>query len=117
MRRALPLTALVLGCTLLSSGIHAQNDRFAYAITDLSKEGAGWNALRRIDLQTGISSQVLLNGIDAQVALFDASSKKQISTKPDAQYGLLLQSPFGTGVAAAAYDKKHNRLYFTPMFV
>jgi hypothetical protein len=29
----------------------------------------------------------------------------------------MLQSPFATGVAAAAYDKKHSRLYFTPMFV
>jgi hypothetical protein len=29
----------------------------------------------------------------------------------------MLNTPFGTGVAAAAYDKRHNRLYFTPMFV
>src|SRR6476661_515774 len=117
MRRALPLAIFTLGCTLIHSFVHAQNDRFAYAITDLSKDGAGWNALRRIDLQTGISSQVLLNGTDAQLAVFDAHSRRQLTLQPDARYGTMMQSPFGTGVAAAAYDKKHNRLYFTPMFV
>jgi hypothetical protein len=35
----------------------------------------------------------------------------------DAQYGNSLQAPFSTGVAAMAYDKKNNRLYFTPMFI
>jgi len=52
MRRALLFAALT-ATVFTSSTLHAQNDRFAYAITDLSKEGAGWNALRRIDLQTG----------------------------------------------------------------
>src|SRR5436189_2828650 len=28
-----------------------------------------------------------------------------------------MQAPFSTGVAAMAYDKKNNRLYFTPMFI
>ena len=39
------------------------------------------------------------------------------STSRMPRYGNILQAPFATGVAAAAYDKKHNRLYFTPMFV
>jgi len=47
MRRALLFTALATS-VLASSTVHAQNDRFAYAITDLSKEGAGWNALRKL---------------------------------------------------------------------
>jgi hypothetical protein len=28
-----------------------------------------------------------------------------------------MHAPFSTGVAAAAYDRKHNRLYYTPMFI
>jgi hypothetical protein len=116
MRRALPFA--VLSATLLiSSGLWAQNDHFAYAITDVSKEGAGWNSLRRIDLQTGQYSDILLNGTNNKTIVFDALSKKQLTLQPDAKYGTMLQSPFATGVAAAAYDKKHNRLYFTPMFV
>lgn len=116
MRRALPFAVL---CPLLitTSLSHAQNDRFAYAITDLTKEGTSWNALRRIDLQTGRYSDVLLNGTDAKTIVYDAASKKQLVQQADAKYGTMLQSPFATGVAAAAYDRKHNRLYFTPMFV
>ncbi len=116
MRRALLFTALATS-VFASSTLHAQNDRFAYAITDLSKEGAGWNALRKIDLQTGQYSDVLLNGTSDKMMVYDAASKKQLTQKADARYGTMLQSPFATGVAAAAYDKKHNRLYFTPMFV
>lgn len=116
MRRVLPLT--LLSATLAVSNLYAQNDRFAYAITDATKETAGgWNTLRRIDLQTGQYSDVLLNGLDDKTAVYSASTKKQLSLQPDARYGTIMQSPFATGVAAAAYDKKHNRLYFTPMFV
>jgi hypothetical protein len=116
MRRALPFTVLSASF-FIATTICAQNDRFAYAITDLSKDGAGWNALRKIDLQTGQYSDILLNGASDKTIVFDAVSKKQLALQPDAKYGTMLQSPFATGVAAAAYDKKHNRLYFTPMFV
>lgn len=118
MRRALPLTILSTALALISTfTLFAQNDRFAYAITDISKDGAGWNALRKLDLQTGQYSDILLNGTDQQLSVYDAASKKQLTLQMDARYGNLLQIPFSTGVAAAAYDKKHNRLYFTPMFV
>jgi len=116
MRRALLFAALA-AAVFTSSTIYAQNDHFAYAITDLSKEGAGWNALRKIDLQTGQYSDVLLNGTSDKLIVYDAVSKKQLTQSADARYGTMLHSPFATGVAAAAYDKKHNRLYFTPMFV
>jgi hypothetical protein len=117
MRRALPSAFLSAALTLVATAnLHAQNDRFAYAITDLTKEGTGWNALRKLDLQTGQYSDVLINGTDAKLAVYDASSKKQLSLQPDAKWGNLIQTPFSTGVAAAAYDKRHNRLYFTPMF-
>lgn len=116
MRRALQFAALA-AIVFTSSTLRAQNDRFAYAITDLSKEGMGWNALRKIDLQTGQYSNVLLNGTDSKMVVYDAVSKKQLLQQTDARYGTTLQSPFATGVAAAAYDKKHGRLYFTPMFV
>src|SRR5438067_2534469 len=117
MRRALPFAFLSAVLTLaVAANLYAQ-DRFAYAITDVTKEGAGWNVLRRLDLETGQYSDVLINGTDAKTAVYDASSKKQLSLQPDAKWGNLLQTPFSTGVAAAAYDKAHNRLYYTPMFV
>jgi hypothetical protein len=114
MRKAFVFSA---ACILIISDLKAQHDRFAYAITDLSKQGAGWNALRRLDLQTGQYSDILLNGTDQKSAIYDAASGKQLAQQTDAKYGTILQIPFATGVAAAAYDKRHNRLYFTPMFI
>lgn len=117
MRRALPFAFAATALAFVTANLHAQTDRFAYAITDATKDGAGWNVLRKLDLQTGTYGNVLLNGTDGKAAVYDASSKKQLALQPDAKWGGLLNMPFSTGVAAAAYDKAHNRLYFTPMFV
>ena len=117
MRRRLPFLAVLANLFIFSLTLHAQSDRFAYAITDLTKDGIGWNALRKLDLQTGQYSEVLINGTDAARKAFDAVSKKELSAKPDPKWGTLFQAPFTTGVAAAAYDRRHNRLYYTPMFV
>lgn len=118
MRRALlPAFLLASFALTIPPGLRAQNDRFAFAITDASKEGSGWNVLRKLDLKTGQYSEILLNGTDQTITAFDASTRKQVLQVKDPQYGNILQVPFSTGVAAAAYDRKHNRLYFTPMFV
>lgn len=118
MRRILLHTSLQAFLFLSTYTItSAQNDRFAYAITDVTKDGNSWNVLRRLDLQTGEYSNILFTGNDLRVNSFDAASKKQITPALDPKYGNLLQAPFSTGVAAAAYDRKHDRLYFTPMFV
>lgn len=115
MRKILPLLVLSLFSSLFAI---CQNDRFAFAITDVNKEGANWSFLRKIDLKTGAFSDVILNGTDATPLAFDAATKKQL-TEPlkDARYGITANAAFGTGVAAIALDKKNNRLYYTPMFI
>ena len=117
MRKSLLSATLLLGTISLTSVIYGQNDRFAFAITDLQQTGAGWNALRKLDLKTGEFTSVLLNGSDAGVTAYDANSRKQWKAIPDIKFGDYMQAPFSTGVAAMAYDKKNNRLYFTPMFI
>jgi len=117
MRKNLLFPALLLGTLSLTSITNAQNDRFAFAITDLQSTGSGWNALRKLDLKSGEFSQVLLNGTDASVRAYDMSSRKEWKAIADAKFGNYMQTPFSTGVAAMAYDKKNNRLYFTPMFI
>ncbi|HLF46193.1 MAG TPA: T9SS type A sorting domain-containing protein [Chitinophagaceae bacterium] len=97
--------------------IQAQHDRFVYAITDLQQAGSGWNALRKLDLKSGEYSPVLLNGTDATVPIYDATTRNAFKVAPDLRYGNIMQTPFNTGVAAMAYDKKNNRIYFTPMFI
>jgi len=117
MKRHLPLS--LLSFFLCMAGlVSAQSDRFAYAITDINKEGANWSFLRRMDLATGSFSDVLLSGNDATQLNFDAVTKKQLTAAlKDERLGKLANAAFATGVAAIAYDKKNNRLYYTPMFL
>lgn len=108
------LAAVVLS---LTGNAFAQNDRFAYVISDATKEGSSWSSLRKLDFTTGQYTDVFLNGRDAKTVVYDATSRKELKQAPDARYGTLFQAPFSTGVAAAAYDRDRNRLYFTPMFI
>jgi len=117
MKISLPLS--LISAAILSSGIaQAQQDKFAYAVTDVNKDGASWSFLRKLDLSTGAFSDVLLNGNDATQMAFDASSKKQMTVPlKDDRYGTAANAAFGTGVAAIAYDKKNKRIYYTPMLL
>lgn len=117
MRKSLRYVSVMTGFFLLTQLTQAQNDRFAFAITDLQQTGSGWNALRRLDLKTGQYSDVLLNGTDAALTVFDAITKKPFIQPADARIAANTNAPFTTGVAAMAYDKRNNRLYFTPMFI
>jgi Secretion system C-terminal sorting domain len=117
MRKVLPFASLLLGMLSSTSGAQAQYDRFAYAITDVKNENANWNFLRKLNLQTGEYSPVLLQGNDASLLAYDALTKKQFSAPlNDERYGKTINAAFATGVAAMAFDKKNNRLYYTPMF-
>ncbi|MBL7741778.1 MAG: T9SS type A sorting domain-containing protein [Chitinophagaceae bacterium] len=118
MRRNLRMTSLLTGTLFLTTSLLAQTDRFAYAVTDVVKEGANWSFLRKVDLQTGAYSEVLLSGNDMSKLAYDAATKKQMTTPvTDARFGNLANAAFGTGVAAMAFDKKNNRLYYTPMLI
>jgi hypothetical protein len=115
MRKSLLLTFL---SSILISSVYGQKDRFAYVVTDVSKEGINWSTLRKIDLQNNSFSDILLNGNDQKQLAFDAASKKQMTAPlTDPRYGTVANAAFGTGVAAIAFDKKNNRLYYTPMFI
>ncbi len=93
-----------------------KKDRFAYAVTDLKGDGAGWNALRMLNTQTGEYSEILLNGTEVKTVAYDAQSKKPVSELTNASQ-FAGQAVFNTGVAAIAYDRRNQRLYFTPMFI
>lgn len=115
MRKSLPLLSLL---TISSLAIQAQQtDRFAYAVTDV-RQGANWSFLRQLNLQTGQFSDVLLNGSDFKQVAYDAATKKEITSFTDVKgMGFNTQPAFSSGVAAMAFDKQHNRLYYTPMFI
>lgn len=115
MQKRLLTTTLLIGALGMAAVANAQNSGFAYAITDLQATGKDWNALRKLDLRTGEFSDVLFNGADARNQAYDATTKKAWTAF--GKYAKEIQTPFGTGVAAAAYDNRTNRLYFTPMYI
>lgn len=119
MRKILLATSLFSGIILSTSFVNAQQaDRFAYAITDATGQNANWSFLRKLDLNTGEYSQVLFDGNNTQTLAWDATTKKQMTAPmQDARYGQLANAAFGTSVAAIAYDRVHDRIYYTPMFL
>lgn len=115
MRKSLLLFTTAILLISISSNAQ-QADRFAYAVTDAQQMGANWSFLRKLNLQTGEYSSILLSGNDASFLAYNASSKKQLSAPlTDSRYGQSINAAFGSGVAAIAYDRKNNRLYYTPM--
>ncbi len=103
--------------TIISSTITSQaQDRFAYVVSDVNQNTAGWTVLRKLNLQTGVYSDALFNGVDSKGVAYDAISKKQVANT-SAGVANYSPTPFSTGVAGIAYDKKNNRLYYTPMFI
>ena len=113
MRKNFYSLLLSSGFFLLTISVFAQ-DRFAYAITDANPNTASWTVLRKLNLQTGVYTDALLNGTNPKQVAYDAQTKKLIATNSVNANSSL---PFNTGVAAIAYDRKNNRLYFTPMFI
>lgn len=119
MKKSIPFLSLLMGFVLLTAPSHAQQpDRFAYSMTDVAPQGSNWSFLRKLDLQTGQYSPVLLSGTDASLLAYDAATKKQFAAPlNDVRYGTAVNAAFATGVAAMAYDKRNDRLYYTPMFI
>lgn len=119
MRIALPLLSLTTTIFFSYSSAQAQSaDRYTWAITDVQPGGSNWSSLRKLNLQTGEYSGVLLYGSNSGLTMYDAVSKKPIDPPlTDARFGNTIHAAFGTGVAAMAFDKKNNRLYYTPMLV
>ena len=119
MRKKLHCSFLLAGIFLLTTLVPAQQaDRFAYSMTDIKEQNGHWVYLRILNLETGSFSSSLMNGAaDKQVA-FDAFTKKQITNFTAVnKMGFPEQPAFSSGVAAMAYDSRHARLYYTPMFI
>jgi Secretion system C-terminal sorting domain len=118
MRKSIPCISLLLGTILLTTLSYSQqSDRFAYAMTDVQQQNGSWVYLRILNTETGTFSGSLLNGMADKQIVFDAFTKKQITDLGVNKMGFSEQPAFNSGVAALAYDSKHARLYYTPMFI
>jgi hypothetical protein len=108
---------------LLFNSARSQNDHFAYAVTAVNKGGSEWIALRKLDTRTGEFSNVLLNVQEKDQDLFDFTAYKEYANKKVTNSfsgtlpGLSPQPALSSSVAAIAYDRKSNRLYYAPMSI
>jgi hypothetical protein len=118
MRKGLLSVSLLTGAVLLTTLLSAQQaDKFAYSMTDVPNQNGNWVYLRILNTQTGVFSGTLLNGSAEQQIAYDALTKKPITDLGLNKMGFSQQPAFSSGVAAIAYDSKHARIYYTPMFI
>ena len=123
MRKSFFCRLAFLTMPLLFNSARSQNDHFAYAVTAVNKGGSEWIALRKLDTRTGEFSNILLNVQDKDQDLFDFAAFKEYANKKvtNSSSGSLAsfspQPALSSSVAAIAYDRKANRLYYAPMSI
>ena len=94
----------------ISFSLSAQNANKAYAITGQASGNFNWSDIREIDLSTGKVSTTIFEAGKTRFSLTSDGEKKLALGTNDAN-----SLPTQSMVAAAAYDKRHNKLFFTPM--
>ncbi len=113
----------ILIIPFIFNSARSQSDHFAYAVTAVNKGGSEWVALRKIDTRSGEFSNTLLNVQDKMVASYNFASYKlsanyEVSASANGANRNINPYPtVGSSVAAIAYDRKSNRLYYTLMNV
>jgi len=95
-----------------------KNQNKAFAITGSGKGSVEWANIEMIDLNTGEVIRSVFDNRQSSFTVFNARNGQAIPVRD--QKGNVsdpAKQPFSTFSAALAYDKKHNRLYYTPMFI
>jgi len=99
---------LLLSTTLISASLvsAAQDANRTFAITGDGNGDFMWMNIRQVDINTGKIVQDVYQRNKTAFVFADADTKKPVGTSAQ---------PTETMVAAAAYDKNQNKLFFTPM--
>ena len=90
----------------------------AYAITSEATACQVWTEVKLINMNTGEVVQNVFQSKVGDFSVYEARTGKAIKIKDEK--GVVTDNnklPFSTFSAACAYDKRHNRLYYTPMFI
>lgn len=112
--------------TLLTSSLIAfsfqagAQNAATFAITGDNNGGAGdfvWMNIRKVDVGSGKLLSTVYDRLHPQSQLLDADSKKPytVTAAFNGNNYTTTEHPTASYVAAAAYDKRHNKLFFTPM--
>jgi hypothetical protein len=100
----------------------AQDAGKTYAITGDGTGDYRWMNIRQVDITTGKVVQDIYQNNKTAFVLMDAATKAPVanqtfkfSNNGTASVAQMQDAPTLTMVAAAAYDKRHDKLFFTPM--
>lgn len=109
----------LLSIPLITTSIfgYSQDAGRTFAITGDGNGDYMWMNIRQVDLATGKVVKNLYDRTATPFQLIDASSKKPIeySAELNRNSWMAPQFPTATMVAAAAFDQRSNKLFFTPM--
>ncbi len=111
MNNKILLTGALMAGTLFAG---AQN-RMAYAVTGDGNKDFTWMNIRQVDLKTGLVTKTLFERNTTRFTMTDVNSKRVITSAPNENTYYSPEYPTGTFVAAAAFDKNTNKLFYTPM--
>jgi hypothetical protein len=109
----------LLSILIICSGVYvsAQQKDFAFAITGDGNKDFTWMNIRQVDLTTGKIVKTIFERSKSSYTLTDINSKKTVDQTSMVNENIFSSRnyPTSTFVAAAAYDKRSNKLFFTPM--
>ncbi len=104
----------LFSCTAFTFSQAQKQKGTAYAITSVEKGAAKWTEVRLVNLESGEELQSVFKSAAAAEIVSARTGKAVPLAGADAKKAAL-EKPFATNSAACAYDKKSNRLYYTPM--
>jgi len=130
-QRILPATVIAL-CTMLSVNAQQKKQTTAYAITSSEKGNYNWTDVKLIDFSTGSVTRSVFDSKQTNFTVYNARTGKEIKFTT-AQNATTANTGTATAVntattvntnlpvvslsAACAYDQRHNRLYYAPLFM
>jgi hypothetical protein len=118
MRYSFTITSMATCLLVVSTQLAAQqNQTTAYAITSSEKGNFNWTDVKQIDFTTGSVTRSVFDSKQTNFTVYSARTGKEI--KPVTQNGVTTNAsmPVASLAAACAYDQRHNRLYYAPLFM
>ncbi|MBK8711886.1 MAG: T9SS type A sorting domain-containing protein [Niastella sp.] len=102
---------------LFSLSLSAQKASKTYAITGDGNNDYLWMNIRQVDLNTGTVQKTIFEKNKTVYSITDVNSRQSVtqSAITDANIYTTRNYPTATFVAAAAFDKRTDKLFFIPM--
>lgn len=115
MRYSFTLASCLL---LITAQLSAQQRQTtAYAITSSEKGNFNWTDVKQIDFATGNVTRSVFEAKQTNFAVFSARTGKEIKTFVQNGVNTSVTTPVASLAAACAFDQRHNRLYYAPLFM